>query len=94
MGIPLLAGREFTQSDGTNGEQLTIINQAIARRYFPNGDALGKRIRFGPPEDHEPWHTIIGVAGDVKQTGLDDHGEFCAYLPFNERTTSTMDVVV
>src|SRR5581483_1297513 len=94
MGIPLEAGREFTDSDGTNGERLTIINQSIARRYFPNGDALGKRIRFGPPEDNEPWHTIIGVAGDVKQTGLDDHAFFCAYLPFNERATGTMDIVV
>jgi len=86
MGIPILKGRDFDERDlappkpqiAVRGEvqpaaspRVTIIDEKLAREYWPTGDPIGKRIRFGPPEDNEPWHTIVGVVGDVKHDRLD-----------------------
>ncbi|HSD47187.1 MAG TPA: ABC transporter permease, partial [Pyrinomonadaceae bacterium] len=72
MGITLLQGRDFNQSDYFNnpetdmGRLVAIVDQTLARQYFPNGDAIGKRIRTGDPE----WFTIIGVVSSVKEQSL------------------------
>lgn len=85
LGIPLVAGRDFAESDGQERAALvTIVDQEIARRYWPHGSPLGKRIRFGPPEDHEPWHTIIGVAGAVRNQTLLAAARPSVYLPHGE----------
>src|SRR5688572_20067406 len=61
MGITLLAGRDFTDADTFEALKVTIVDERLARHYWPNDSAVGKRVRFGPPENNEPWHTIIGV---------------------------------
>jgi predicted permease len=62
LGIPLLAGRAFTAADGAGSGEVTIINEALARRYWPGQSALGKRIaRMGTG-----WTTVVGVVGDVR----------------------------
>jgi putative ABC transport system permease protein len=61
--IPLLSGRFFTGDDESNEAPLAIINRKMARQYWPNGDAIGKRFRFDDPGT--PWITVIGVVGDV-----------------------------
>jgi putative ABC transport system permease protein len=72
MGITLLQGRDFNETDYFNNPQtdmsrlVAIIDQNMAKMYFPNGDALGKRIRTGDPE----WYTIIGVVSSVKEQSL------------------------
>jgi predicted permease len=66
LGIPLMEGRYFTQSDSKKAPAVWIINQALARRYWPNEDAVGKRITFADKPNPGDWVTIVGVVGDVK----------------------------
>jgi putative ABC transport system permease protein len=70
MGIPILMGRDFTDADTRDSMKITIIDERLAREYWPKENPLGKRVRFGPPENNEPWHTIVGVVGEVKQENL------------------------
>ncbi len=63
--IPLLQGRGFDGRDILDGDPVTVINETMARRYWPNGDAIGARIRIGP-DVNAPFHTIVGVVGDVR----------------------------
>jgi predicted permease len=66
LGIPLLRGRFFTPSDSKDAPAVWIINQAMAKRYWPNEDAVGKRIAFADNPQAKDWVTIVGVVGDVK----------------------------
>ena len=66
MGIPLIAGRTFSSDDP---DTVVIVNEVLARRYWGSGSPIGRRFRL---DADEPWHTVVGVARDVKQSGLDD----------------------
>jgi putative ABC transport system permease protein len=92
LGIPLKQGREFNDQD-TGAEKVVIINEGMARRFWPNGDAIGKRIKVGPPE-REPWLTIVGVAGDVKNIGLEADARLATYEPHAQRPWSTMNLAI
>ncbi len=93
MGIPLLQGREFDDRDTGGRPDVVIINQKMAKRYWPDGDAIGKRIKVGPPEN-EPWVTIVGVVGNVNHTGLDAEPDFATYEPHAKRPWSQMTLLV
>jgi putative ABC transport system permease protein len=93
MGIPLLQGREFDDRDTGGKPDVVIVNQKMAQRYWPDGDAIGKRIKIGPPEN-EPWVTIVGVVGNVNHTGLDAEPDFASYEPHAKRPWSEMTVLV
>ncbi len=82
MGITILKGRDFDERDSRDAPKVTIIDERLAREYWPDEDPIGKRIRFGPPEDNEPWHTIVGVVGEVKHQRLDASTRKSVYLPF------------
>lgn len=81
MGIPILMGRDFAETDAADSPKVTIVDERLAREYWPDTDPLGKRIRFGPPEDNEPWHTVIGVVGAVRHERLDADTRKSVYLP-------------
>lgn len=68
--IPIVAGRAYDVTDRPDGPETTIINETAAKQYFPNGDAVGHRIRIGP-DPNAAWMTIVGVAGDIRSAGLD-----------------------
>ncbi len=70
MGIPLLAGRDFDERDQAHSLRVAIVNQALAKRVWPNGDAVGQRVQFGGTTANAPWFSIIGVVGDVYDTSL------------------------
>src|SRR5262249_41215235 len=67
MKIPLVAGRLFNASDSSSTTPVVIINQTMAKVFWPGKDPLGQRLRA---TDHTAWMTIVGVVGDVKQGGL------------------------
>jgi putative ABC transport system permease protein len=67
IGIPLLKGRVFTDGDGPQGQVHIVINETLAKRFFPDEDPLGKRLLVLDDKPHE----IIGVVGDARQWGLD-----------------------
>ena len=70
MKIPMLKGRGFTASDA-GGPGVAVINEAMAKRFYGEGNPIGRRVRPMGPSDTLPWFTIVGVAKDVKQGGLD-----------------------
>jgi predicted permease len=82
MGIPLLKGRDFNERDLPDTPQVAIVNQALARKYWPNGEAIGKRISFSTR--NPKWYEIVGIVGNVKHRGLDieDKPEF--YISFTQ----------
>ncbi len=69
MGIPLVDGRDFAASD-IGGTAVVLVNETLARAYFPGQSAIGRRLRPGF-NDQIPWFTIVGVVRDVKQGGVD-----------------------
>jgi putative ABC transport system permease protein len=69
--IPLLAGRYFNESDRSRSVPVAIINESMARKWWPNESALGKRIKQGFPQDKTQYREIVGVVGDVKEDGPD-----------------------
>jgi len=83
LGITLKTGRGFTAQDNIGAPLVVIINETLERRYWPNGDAIGKRIRFIGPPEQSPWMQIVGVVNDVKHL-LDETVTPEYYLPFNQ----------
>jgi len=69
LGIPLLQGRDFQNTDNSNTPRVAIIDEPLARRYWPAGDAIGKRIETTGDQE---WMTIVGVVGGVKQMSLSE----------------------
>jgi predicted permease len=70
MGIPLLSGRPFTAEDQPESPRAVLVNETLARHYWPGKEAAGQRIREGGPESTEPWLTVVGVVGDTRQSSL------------------------
>jgi putative ABC transport system permease protein len=69
MGIPLIRGRHFDRTDGQSTPGVAVINETLARTFFPSEDPVGKRIQSGFPGS--AWCTIVGIVRDVKHAGLD-----------------------
>lgn len=80
MGIPLRRGRFFNAHDDASAPPVALINQKAARRFWPGGNPLGSRIRFG--NDSSAWYTVIGVVGNVRQLGLDQPPQPAVYIAF------------
>lgn len=96
MGIPLLRGRAFNEQDQGKSERVVIVSEGLARRYWPDEDPIGRRIQLGG-DSHEPWRTIVGIAGDIKQSGLDSESTREYYISYLQDTwgmTSDMTLVV
>ena len=73
MGVPVLKGREFSPQDAIENPRAIIINEAMARREFPNDEALGQRLTFGAgPDGERQWLEVVGVVGNVRQYRADE----------------------
>ena len=84
MGIPLVRGRTFTSSELANGGQIVIVNENLARAYWPNDSALGQHIKI--EQGDRPWdHEIIGVAGDLSTLDIGAMKNFTFYFPSQGR---------
>src|SRR6185503_9054480 len=91
MGIRLVKGRSFTEQDKAESPRVVIVNEAFARKHWPNQDAVGKRIKFYWPEK-APWIEIVGVIQDVKhELNVPVTPEY--YLPYAQDVWSSMVVV-
>ena len=93
MGISLLAGRDFNDSDAKDSPDVTIIDERLARQYWPNESPIGKRVRFGPPEDNEPWHTIVGVVSTVRHQRVQEDTEASVYMPHQKIPVTGLSLV-
>ncbi len=90
MGIPLLNGRAFAVRDGADSPPSAIVSQSLARRYWGDEDALGKRVRFG---SQQRWKTVVGIVGDVKHSGLSSQVLPTVYVPHSQRAAATLSVM-
>ncbi|HEX5413776.1 MAG TPA: ABC transporter permease [Terriglobia bacterium] len=95
MGIPLLAGRSFTEDDLYAAPWVAIVNQTMARRYFPNQNPIGKRLALGgrknpgqpdytDPDGRPPWKQIVGVVADTRTLGPRAETVPEVYVPFDQ----------
>src|SRR5919112_6238519 len=96
MGIPLVAGRAFTEADKEGVQGVVIVNETLARRFFPGQDpargAVGRRISF--QSDSGPWAEIVGVARDGKYWTIGEAPQMFVYSPLAQRYNSTVTMVV
>jgi putative ABC transport system permease protein len=84
MGIQLRHGRYFNESDNERSMPVAIINETMARQYWPKEDAVGKRFKLGDPDENRPWMSVIGVVADVRQMGPDLPVKAEMYLPYQQ----------
>src|SRR5579871_943342 len=91
MQVQLIAGRTFTDADGSTGVPSVIVNQAFANRYWPQQNALGKRLRL-VAKTPQPWLTVVGVAPDILQNNEANmvHRDPLIYLPFRQQPRTQM----
>jgi len=92
MRIPLLRGRYFTAQDGLGAQPVVVIDENLARQYWPNQDPIGRHLRRG---EHSSWATIVGLVGHVMQSALvGDSGKGVCYYPIFQQPISQAFLIV
>jgi predicted permease len=91
IGIPLVAGRPLSDDDRAGTPDVALVSESFARHYWPNGDAVGKRIGY-PWES--PWVTIVGVVHDAKVDSLTSTSTEVLYRPFKQSPVTAMSLVI
>jgi putative ABC transport system permease protein len=100
MGIPFLSGRDFTEADTAEAPSVAIVNQAMARKYWPAENPVGKRILIThanyrwTPEKSIHWTEIVGVVGDERTVGVDREAKAMFYVPFHRAPRPVMGLFV
>lgn len=93
--VPLKSGRTFTADDREGGARVVVIDEEFQRRYFPQGDALGKRLTFNRLSDSSiTWFTIVGVVGHTMHEGLDAEARIQYYFPLAQQPRSQAALAV
>ena len=90
LAMPLLKGRFFTRQE-TLDSHVVIINETLARRFFPGEDPIGKRFKFGGPQSENNWFEIVGVVGDLRRQRLEKQAVSEVYAP---GVSNNMDLLV
>ncbi len=94
LGIDLREGRFLTSADSHRAERVCVVDEDLARRYWPNGGALGQRIALGDEKDDVQLFTVVGVVGAVKQAALTEaQGQGAVYLPYAYRDNESIFIV-
>jgi putative ABC transport system permease protein len=96
MGIRLIRGRVFTPQDDAKAPRVAIINETMARQFFPNEDPIGKRIYISNDAPGSPrvYREIVGIVADIKQYGVDKATSAQSYEPFAQAPFSSLNVVI
>jgi putative ABC transport system permease protein len=92
--IPLLKGRFLGPQDGPDAAPVVVISESFERRIWPDQDPVGKRIKLGGAEENEPWRTVVGVVGDIRQSSFDHEPSPTTYVPFAQVPQSSSTLVV
>src|SRR6185503_11235488 len=88
LGVRVLRGRVFTESDNVGSQLVAIVNRKMAQRYWPGQDPIGRRLRRGMPETSTPWMTVVGEVDDVKLGSRDAETTPQVYQPVTQTVTS------
>jgi putative ABC transport system permease protein len=94
VGIPLLQGRSFFESENLDTQRVCVVSQELAKRFWPKDTPLSKRLKLTAAETEAEWRTVIGVVGDVRYQGLDQEAGLAIYLPYNQAGAGAMHLLV
>jgi len=102
MGISVKQGRDVVASDGADTQSVALINEALARRYWPNQDPVGQQIRLKFPDTRQPWDpepregwlNIVGIVSDVRDWEWGEQKVGQIYLPYTQNASRIMHLVV
>ncbi len=84
IGVKLRQGRYFDEHDDSQTQPVAIINETMARQYWPGDNAVGKRFKLGPTNSPRPWVTVTGVIGDIKEMGLEAPAKAEMFFPYQQ----------
>jgi predicted permease len=93
VGTPVLEGRTFTAGDRAGAELVAVIDQSLARRYWPDGGAVGRRISTGD-RANPAWRTVVGVVSSIRHGRLDRAPDHYVYYPLEQGYAWNLDLVV
>jgi putative ABC transport system permease protein len=94
MGVPILKGRTFTEHDRDNTSNVIVVNEELASRYWPNQEAIGKRLGFEEDPSKQVWREIVGVVGNVRHKALETEATPEVYFPYQQFPSNFMSLVV
>jgi putative ABC transport system permease protein len=96
MDVPLRRGRLFNDQDTAAAPRVVLVDERMAQQIWPDGDAIGQRLRMGSaePGNSAPWLTVVGIVGNVTQDALDADSRMAIYLPQAQLTPRGINVVV
>jgi putative ABC transport system permease protein len=94
MGMTLLSGRLFDERDSDTGQPVAIIDETMARTFWPNEDPIGKRIKRGGRQSTQPWLTIVGVVRHVRYRTLEEPSRVQLYMPHAQTPTTGMSLAI
>jgi putative ABC transport system permease protein len=94
IGTPLTRGRFFDERDGPDAPLVVIINETMARRFWPDEDPIGRRIKYGNLNSRDRWKTIVGVVADARRTGYDLDVRCETFLPHAQAPHGDMTLVI
>jgi len=94
MKIPLVAGRFFNEQDTKDSQKSVIVDEKWARTYWPNESPIGRRLKTGGADSTDPWRTVVGVVGSVKQYDLETDSRVVLYFPSQQASESTRYLAV
>ena len=84
MGVKLREGRFFNPHDDAQSQPSAIINETMARQYWPGESAVGKRFKLGGTNSTKPWMTVVGIIGDIKEMGLEAAPKAEMFFPYQQ----------
>jgi putative ABC transport system permease protein len=95
LGVRLIRGRTFTEFDRPDGNNVTIINETMARRFWPNEDPIGRRVRlYRNPTETGPWMEIVGVVADTRIRSLTEDAKQEIFIPYAQFTLRSTTLVL
>ncbi|HLK20204.1 MAG TPA: ABC transporter permease [Bryobacteraceae bacterium] len=92
--VPLIAGRFFDDRDQAGSLPVALINQTMAKQFWPNEDPVGKRFHFGWGTENVHWLTVVGVVGDMRRQGLDKTARVETFSPLTQEPRSDLNLVI
>jgi putative ABC transport system permease protein len=94
MGVPLIRGKFFDGHESRDTTPVMLINETMAKRFWPGEDAVGKRFKFGDLSSNSPWRTIVGVVGDMRRQGMEKAARCETFAAMAQRPARGMTVVI
>src|SRR6266404_584105 len=94
MNIPLVRGRFFTERDNADAPGVAIVDESMARKYWPDQDPIGQHITFEGTQENPKWREVVGIVGHIKHKGLEGESRVQYYIPLDQRPRPDMFLAV